>query len=94
MASVDIAQLIIDDSIEAKIKAKTPPLTPTEVREAVIYAKDAFLAWEDDDTHGSRLVVRGKTRSGRSIIAYLIPLNENDPEEGTFKLKTALAQPT
>lgn len=94
MADVDVAWVIIDDSIEAKIRAKDPPLTGTEVREATVYAKDSQAGWDDDEEHGLRLVVQGKTYAGRSVIAYLIPLNENDPEEGTFKLKTAMVEPT
>lgn len=84
---------IIDASVEAKIKQKHD-LTPVEVREAVVLAPDAEAVWDDDPTRGLRLVVAGTTYAGRQVIAYLVPLNENDPEEGTFKLKTALSEPT
>lgn len=93
MAKVDVAVLLIDPSIEAKINAKDPPLTGVEVREVVIYAQDAEASWSDDPEHGLRLVVRGKTYAGRELVAYLMPLNEHDPGEGTFKLKTAMAKP-
>lgn len=88
-----VAVLIIDASVEAKIKQKHN-LTPAEVREAVVLAPDAEAAWDDDPKHGFRLVVAGRTYTGRQVIAYLVPLNQNDPEEGTFKLKTALSEPT
>jgi len=92
-SSVVVAVLIIDASVEAKIKEKHK-LTPAEVHEAVRLAPDAQAAWDDDPEHGRRLVVTGTTYMGRPVIAYLVPLNENDPEEGTFKLKTALSEPS
>jgi hypothetical protein len=94
VAKVDVAVLIIDESIEAKINAKIPPLTGAEVREVAIYARDARTNWSPHPVHGLRLVVQGRTYRGRLIIAYLMPLNEHDPEEGTFKLKTAMAETT
>jgi hypothetical protein len=90
--SVVVAALIIDPSIEGKINTKHQ-LTATEVREAVIYSKDASAEWQDSPEHGTRLVVRGTTYLDRPVIAYLAPLNENDPEEGTFRLKTAMSDP-
>jgi hypothetical protein len=92
-SSVVVAVLIIDASVEAKIKQKHN-LTPTEVREAIVLAPNAQAVWDGDPKHGRRLVVSGTTYTGRPVIAYLVPLNENDPEEGTFKLKTALSEPT
>lgn len=89
---VDVARLIIDESIETKINRKHPPLTGQEVREAVVYAKNAQARWDDDGEHGLRLIVRGKTYRGRSVIAYLMPVNDDDPEEGTFVLKTAMVE--
>lgn len=92
---VVVAELKIDPSVEAKIRAKpNHKLTGAEVREAVLYAKDAQAEWQDDEEHGRRLVVRGTTYLGRTIIAYMVPVNENDEDEGTFRLKTALAEPT
>jgi hypothetical protein len=93
MAAIDLAVLIIDPSIEAKIRAKSPPLTGDEVREVVLFNRTAEAAWEDHPVHGRRLVVRGETYAGRRLIAYLMPANEGDPEEGTFVLKTAMADP-
>ncbi len=92
-SNVVVAVLIIDVSIEAKIKEKHH-LTPIEVQEAVRLAPDAQADWEDDLEHGRRLVVTGTTYRGRTVIAYMVPLNENDPEEGSFRLKTALSEPS
>lgn len=92
MATVDVAVLIIDPSIEAKIRAKTPPLTGDEVREVVVYSRDAQARWDEDDEHGTRLIVQGTTYAGRPVIAFCMPANPGDPEEGTFILKTALAR--
>jgi hypothetical protein len=86
VARVDVADLIIDESIEAKINGKKPPLTGREVREVVLWAQDAVTRWDDDAKHGRRLIVRGTTYQGRKIIAYLMPLDEGSK---IFKLKTA-----
>jgi hypothetical protein len=88
-----VADLIIDPSVEAKIRRKHG-LTGAEVKQAVVYAKDLQAEWQDDPERGRRLVVQGTTYLGRPFIAYMVPLNEHDEEEGTFKLKTAIAEPT
>jgi hypothetical protein len=93
MTRIDVAVLIIDPSVEAKIRAKNPPLTGDEVREVVLYDRKAQAAWDDDEERGLRLEVRGETYAGRWLIAYLMPVNEDDPEEGTFVLKTAIGKP-
>lgn len=90
---VYVAVLIIDPSIEMKIRAKHPPLTGDEVREALVYRADLEAGWEDHEVHGRRLKVRTTTYSGVEFIAYLLPANEGDPEEGTFILKTAIPKP-
>jgi hypothetical protein len=92
MARIDVAVLIIDPSVEAKIRAHNPPLTGDEVREVVLYNRKAQAGWEDHPEHGHRLVVQGQTYAGRRLIVYLLPANEGDPEEGTFVLKTAIAE--
>jgi hypothetical protein len=86
MPRVEVADLIIDDSIEAKLRRKRPPLTGNEVREVAMWSPDAVTRWHTDQRHGRRLIVRGKTYGGRKIIAYLLPLDE---AERIFKLKTA-----
>jgi hypothetical protein len=91
--TVDVAVLIIHPTVVAKIRDRHSPLTAEDVREAVLYARDTTTGWDPDETHGLRLVVRGRTYAGAEFIAYLMPLNENDPEEGTFILKTAIPIP-
>jgi hypothetical protein len=87
---VDVAVLIIDESIEAKIRDKHFPLTAGDVRQALVYGDFISSGWDDSEEHGLRLVVRAVTYAGTEFIAYLMPANEDDPEEGTFVLKTAI----
>jgi hypothetical protein len=89
VARVVVAQLNISPVVEDKINQKHD-LTAVEVREAVLYARDAAAEWQDHPQYGRRLVVRGTTYAGRPVIAYMTPLNQHDPDEGTFGLKTAL----
>jgi hypothetical protein len=91
VASVYVAELIIPPTVEAKIRTKpNHNLTGTEVREAVLFAKDTQAGWVEDDKHGRRLMAKGTTYRGRPVIAYMDPLNPNDEEEGTFVLRTAM----
>jgi hypothetical protein len=90
VSKVYIAVLIIDPSIEAKIRAKHAPLTAKEVRETLLYGRDIATWWDDSEEHGRRLAARAMTYAGIEFIAYLMPANEGDPEEGTFILKTAI----
>ncbi len=90
MSKVHVAVLIIDPSIEAKIRSKHAPLTGKQVREALLYGRDVETRWEDHEVHGRRLVARATTYAGVEFIAYLMSANEGDPEEGTFVLKTAI----
>jgi hypothetical protein len=83
---VYVADLLIDDSIEAKLHRKSPPLTGGEVREVVLWSRDATTRWHAHPVYGRRLVVRGTTYQDRKIIAYLKPLDE---AEGIFELGTA-----
>lgn len=87
---VNIAEVLCDDAIIEKIRDKHPPLTFADVRQALIYARDVRVRWVEDEKHGRRLAARGRTLGGTPFIAYLSPLNDNDPEEGTFKLRTAI----
>jgi hypothetical protein len=87
---VDIARLIIDPSVEVKIRAKHAPLAAEDVRSALVYGRDIDVRWDDEETHGLRLIAHARTYDGVEFVAYLMPLNENDPEEGTFVLKTAI----
>jgi hypothetical protein len=88
VARVVVSNLIIDDSIEAKIRAKRPPLTGAEVREVVLWSRDAVTRWDTKPEHGRRLVVVGTTFLGRRLVAYLMPVDER---ESVYKLKTARA---
>jgi hypothetical protein len=88
--NVPVAQVIIDASIVAKLQSKHNPLTADEVREALVYGRYSSSGWDDDEVHGLRLVVTTTTLGGVEFTAYLMPLNPNDPEEGTFVLKTAI----
>jgi hypothetical protein len=90
---VDVAVLIVDEPIEAKIRDKHFPLTAEDVRQAVVYGRIITASWDDSDEHGLRLVVRATTYAGVEFLAYLMPANEGDPEEGTFVLKTAIPRP-
>jgi len=92
VAGVVVAQLNISPYVEDKINKKHN-LTAAEVREAVLYARDAVAEWQEHPQYGLRLVVRGTTYAGRPVIAYLTRANEDDPDEGTFDLKTALTTP-
>ena len=88
---VVIADLIISPEVEAKIRQKpNHRLTGQEVREAVVYAVDAQARWVEDERHGRRLMVRSSTYKGRPVIAYMIPQNPDDENEGTFVLLTAM----
>jgi hypothetical protein len=89
---VSIAVVIIDPSIEEKIRTKHAPLTGEDVRQALVYARDVEAGWEDDPEHGTRVVAHASTYSGTEFVAYLMPANEGDPEEGTFILKTAIPE--
>jgi hypothetical protein len=86
---VVVAQLIIPPEVEAKIRRKHG-LTGQEVREAVVYARDAAAKWLEDDEHGYRLAIRGSTYKGRPVIAYMDPQDPSDENEGAFILRTAM----
>ena len=94
MSKVDIAVLIIDPAIETKIRTKHAPLTGQAVQQALVYGRAVETRWDDDPEHGRRLVAEARTYAGVEFIAYLLPANEGDPEEGTFILKTAIPKPT
>ncbi len=88
---VVIAELIIPPEVEAKIRQKpNHRLTGDEVREALIYARDAQAKWVEHKVHGRRVEARGTTYRGRPVIAYVDPLDPANEEEGTFVLRTAM----
>jgi len=90
VARVIIAEVVADDAIKEKIRDKHPPLKFETVRQALIYAKDVHPAWVEDEQHGRRVMAEARTYGGIRFVAYMDPLNEDDPEEGTWKLRTAI----
>lgn len=93
MARIIIAEVVADDAIRQKIRNKHPPLTFETVRQALIYAKDVRAAWVEDQEHGRRVMAEAKTYGETRFVAYMDPLNEHDPDEGTWKLRTAIPEP-
>lgn len=93
MPRLDIAVLIISPDVAEKIRTKHPPLTAEDVKAALLYGRNVTLGWEDHELYGRRLVAQATTYGRVEFIAYMRPLNENDPEEGTFDLRTAFPKP-
>ena len=93
MSQVDIAVLVIDPAIETKIRTKHAPLTGEAVQQALVYGSGVVTRWDDDPAHRRRLIARARTYAGVEFLAYLLPANEGDPEEGMFILKTAIPKP-
>jgi hypothetical protein len=94
VVQVDVAVLIIDETVERKIRDRHFSLTADDVRAALVYGRVTSAGWEKSDEHGLRLVVRTTTHAGIEFIAYLMPASEDDPDEGTFVLKTAFPKPS
>lgn len=63
-------------------------------RATLVYGRKVATRWRDDELHGRRLVAEASTYAGTKFVAYLLPANESDPEEGTFVLKTAIPEQT
>jgi hypothetical protein len=93
VARIVIAEVIADDAIKQKIRDKHPPLTFETVRQALVYANDVRVAWVEDDERGRRVTAEARTYGGTRFVAYMDPLNEHDPDEGTWKLRTAIPEP-
>jgi hypothetical protein len=83
---IRIAEIRIDPTIEFKILHKVPGVSPAEVREALVYRRDARAAWEHHPEHGLRVVARGSTAVGDIIVAVLLPV---EGLSDTWILKTA-----
>ncbi|MFG1707156.1 hypothetical protein ACFLIM_28570 [Nonomuraea sp. M3C6] len=88
---VYIAEVIIPPEKEEKIRKKHD-CTGDDVREALIYGMDVVAEWVDDDIHGERVEAKAVFWNGRPFVAYLDPRNPNDPNEGTFVLRTAFVK--
>lgn len=80
--AVRIYYIEVTDPVRAKINGKHG-VTEDDVADACQHAERAVL---DEDERGRRLLVRGLTRSGRSIRVVLYPIDE---EAGTWRLGTA-----
>lgn len=91
---MDIAVVIFDSPVAEKIAIKHAPLTAEDVRSALVYAREVSTRWDDHEVYGRRLVARATTYGGVEFVAYLKPTNPDDPEEGTFDLKTAIPKLT
>ena len=77
----------ITPGINATVNSKHR-VTADEVLE-VCYSRNHEARWDIDPDHGERLLVRGRTRAGRRILVILHPV---DPDQGQWRLKTAIAQ--
>lgn len=82
-----IAEVRVSDAIAAKLAAKHPPVTVTEVREALVFTRLVRAWWHEHPERGRRLLVIGTTYGGRRLQAVLYPLDE---EDGTWFLGTAM----
>ncbi|MFF4992620.1 hypothetical protein ACFY19_35985 [Streptosporangium saharense] len=88
MRRVHIAEIVIPDGIESKIRSKHN-LTGEDVRESLIYGKDVQGEEQYHERYGWRLLVRGETFDGIRFQAWLY---EIDKTEGTYRLGTAYEQ--
>ena len=85
-----MAVIVKSDSVRAKIAAEDHGyVTPAEVDEAALFCEGRGARWDDDPERGRRLIIRGTTAAGRSLLVVLYPMNENDEDEGTWRLATA-----
>jgi hypothetical protein len=89
MSRFYIGHVEISAAMGQKITSKHG-VTPDEVREAC-QTPGRYLraSWHDDPRHGRRLLVIGRTNAGRVLKIVLQPV---DVADGTWRLRTALAQ--
>jgi hypothetical protein len=83
---VFIADVLVSDAVAAKIRAQTD-LNPAEIVSVVQSPPPRIGRWVDD-THGARLFVRARTKSGRDVLAVLYPLGSD-----AWRLASAHVQP-
>lgn len=81
--AVDIRTIEVSDHVRAKINGKHG-LSELDVMEACEMPLAA--AWDADPERGDRLLIRGRTSSGRIIRIVLYPI---DVTSGTWRLGTA-----
>lgn len=89
MPRVVLEDVRCTEEVERHILDKHPPFTASKVKQALLYAKDAEASWEDDQEYGRQVAAFATTIDGTRFKAYLHPLNPNDPDAGSFDLKTA-----
>lgn len=89
MPRVVLGEVRYTDEVERHIREEHPPPTAMKVRQALVYAKSAEASWEEDPQYGHQVAAFGTTIDGLTFKAYLHPVNQNDPDEGSFDLKTA-----
>lgn len=86
--SVYIGLIIVDPSIETKLRTQRNGLTGAEVRAAFQWPAIVDAVWHDHPEHGKRLIAKARTERGL-LQAILLPVDETD---GTWVLKTCLVQ--
>jgi hypothetical protein len=85
--SVWIAQVIVPETVEMKIRLRRG-LTGPQVRAACEWpARPLQAAWHDDPQHGRRLIVYAKDEQNRLLKVVLQPV---DASHGTWRLRTAV----
>jgi hypothetical protein len=73
----------VSDAVRVKINARHH-LSEIDVEDALEQIEHS--AWDSDAERGRRLLIRGRTRNGRSIRIVLYPI---ESEAGTWRLATA-----
>lgn len=84
-----IAQVLpASESLRDKIHAKHG-VTEAEVHEAVVLCdvESSEWSWDDQPDRGWRLLVTGRTYTGRRLFIVLYPVDEDD---GVWRLGTAM----
>lgn len=80
-----IARIVFDPEVAAKLRSKHSVDT-WEVEEACTLGAHREARWHTHPVYGRRLLVRGTTYAGSTILAYLKPIDERD---GTWECRTA-----
>ena len=83
--SVWIARIVFDPRVATKLHEKHGVST-WEVEEACSLGAHREARWHTHPVYGRRLLVRGWTYAGGSVLAYLRPIDEAD---GVWECRTA-----
>jgi hypothetical protein len=82
-----IGYIEVPPSVEAKIRERRG-VTGEQVRAACQWpARPLRAVWDDDPTHGRRLVVVARDEQGRTLKVVLQPIDATD---GTWRLRTVV----